>query len=335
MGLGSHLLAWTAAVEGLACRVRPAASLARPATGQAPPPHYYAVPEATDDVLSDQALGRGRRVEVRRLLLRPGVPEDLRWIAHADQPIEVTLHRPLRAGTGPLPLVLLSPILEHGTLCMPQIASVLARHGLMSALVHRKDVTLNVKAPIEQAEAEMRLLVLRSRQALGTLLRVAAVDPSRLATFGLSAGSMVSAMLAGAEPRFAAHAWAFAGGPMADVMVDTVEPRFRRYMDTLRRAGGWTRTSVRERLRSSLRTDPVGLAAGVRRDDVLLFLAQLDTSVRVRHGWTLYHALGRPALRLLPLGHRASFAFLPYVLLESVRFLHERFEARGAAARAD
>ena len=68
---------------------------------------------------------------------------------------------------------------------------------------------------------------------------------------------MVSAMVAGTDPRFRAHVWVFGGGPMADVMTDTVENRFRRYGNQVRRTHGWTKDDIRERLRTTIETDPV------------------------------------------------------------------------------
>ncbi len=338
MGFGARLLARTAALQGLACSrhapADPVGPAPTPTRTTAPPPlpqGYYDPPPGPAPSPSVTPLPATRGCQAARWRLPARPPADLAWIAHADQPIDVTLWRP-RSAPGPHPLVLLSPILESGTALMPQVAAAFTARGFAAALVHRKDVRLDTARPIEQAEAEMRLLVLRGRQALDALIAHAPIDPDRLATFGISAGGMVSALLAGTEPRLRAHAWAFAGGPMADVMIDTVEPRFRGYRLRLERAGGWTREQLRARLRATLLTDPVHLAPRVARDDVLLFLARLDTSVRVRHGYALHAALGRPALRLLPFGHRASFLFLPYVLAESAAFLSARLGPRADAA---
>jgi hypothetical protein len=269
-------------------------------------------------------IRRSRDFEVRHVLLPPRVPPDLAWIARAHEPIDITVYRPLPAGPPARPLVLMSPVLGNSMLLMPEFATAFTANGFVAAVVQRKEVDLDPHAAIEQAEGELRLLVLRSRQALDWLLTLPDVDAARVATFGVSAGSMVSAMVAGTDPRFRAHVWVFGGGPMADVMSDTVENRFRRYGEQVRRTHGWSKDDIRERLRTTIETDPVRLAGNVPRDDVLLFLARLDTSVPIRHGWTLYHALGGPELRLLPLGHRGSFLFLPYILGESTRFLRRR-----------
>jgi dienelactone hydrolase len=325
MPIRVRLLAWTGMLLGSACQERAVLRGARPSTRVGLREGYYDAHGAAPAPLCETVLRRTRDLEVRRVLLPPRVPADLAWIARAHEPIELTVYRPLPDGPPARPLVVMSPVLGNRMLLMPEFATAFTANGFVAAVVQRKEVDLDPHVAIDQAEGELRLLVLRKRQALDWLLTLPDVDATRVATFGVSAGSMVSAMTAGVDPRFRAHVWVFGGGPMADVMTDTVEDRFRRYGEQVRRAHGWTKADVRDRLRTTIQTDPVRLAANVPREDVLLFLARLDTSVPIRHGWTLYHALGGPELRLLPLGHRGSFLFLPYILSESTRFLRRKF----------
>lgn len=316
-----RILAWTGVLLGAACQSRPASRAPRPAGRLAIPPGYYDAPGPVPEPISDTLERRTAKVEIRHVRLPVRLPPDLRHVARAEDPIEITLFQPLPDFPPPRPLVLMSPVLGSSNLLTPEFASAFTGAGFIAAMVERKDVELDPTAAIEQAEAELRLLVLRQRQALDWLVTRPNVDAGRLASFGVSAGSMVSAMTAAVDPRLKAHAWVFGGGPMADVMVDTVEDRFRRYAAKVQAATGWSKEQIRERLRAALRTDPIALAPGVPREHVLLFLAKLDTSVPICCGWNLYHALGEPELRLLPLGHRASFVFLPYIAAETTAFL--------------
>jgi hypothetical protein len=331
MPLPVRLLAWTGVLLGTACRSRPMAHGPRPSARVSIPEGYYDAPGVVPPPLSDRVERRTRGYEVRSVRLPTRVPHDLTGNPHAGDPIEITLYRPLPAGAPPRPLVLMSPVLGSSNLLTPEFATAFTSAGFAAALVQRKEVALDASQAIEQAEAELRLLVLRQRQALDWLVTLPDVDPRRLATFGVSAGSMVSAMTAAVEPRLRAHVWVFGGGPMCEVMLDTVEDRFRRYGDAVRKATGWSKDEIRRRLQGALRTDPVALAPLVRREEVLLFLARLDTSVPIRCGWTLHRALGEPELRLLPLGHRGSFAFLPYIVNETVAFLRKRLAVAGEA----
>lgn len=298
-----------------------------------PAPHgAYESPGVVPAPLQMRLDRRTPRLEVHTVTLPMRLPGDLAHVARATDPIEIRLFVPMPLEAGPRPLVLMSPILGNKDLLMGDFADAFARRGWITAVVQRKELAFDPDVALEQAEDEVRLLVLRSRQALDWLLTRPEVDPTRLATAGVSAGGIVSAMVAGADPRFVGHVWILAGGPLADVMCDTSEGRFKRYGIALRERHGWTLEQIRTRLREVLRTDPVRLAQHVPTESVLLMLARSDRSVPTRHGWTLYEALGRPAVRTLPFGHYLSFAFLPYILGETTGFLAQRFEARGGAS---
>jgi hypothetical protein len=116
-----------------------------------------------------------------------------------------------------------------------------------------------------------------------------------------------------------------AGGPMADVMVDTVEGKFAKRIPQVMEARGWSREDVRRRLREVIRTDPVVLAPRIPREQVLMVLALDDDSVPTRNQLALWEALGRPEAWALPTGHYTTFAFfLPQILIWSQRFLGSR-----------
>lgn len=317
-----------------ACRSRPMAAAPVP-RAVVPVPHgAYDSPGAVPSPLGMRMERRTRDLEVHTVTLPMRLPADLAHVARAADPIEIRLYLPRPLDTGRRPLVLMSPILGNKDLLMGDFADAFARRGWITAVVQRKELAFDPDVALEQAEDEVRLLVLRSRQALDWLLTRPDVDPARLATAGVSAGGIISAMVAGADPRFVGHVWVLAGGPLADVMCDTSEGRFKRYGVALRERHGWTLEQIRARLRGVLRTDPVKLAQHVPTESVLLMLARGDRSVPTRHGWTLHEALGRPAVRILPFGHYVSFAFLPYILSETTAFLAERFDAPGAVRRA-
>ncbi|MFM8978857.1 MAG: alpha/beta hydrolase family protein, partial [Planctomycetia bacterium] len=325
-----------AGVGACACTSRPAALPARP-----PLPHEagaYASPGTALAPMDDVLVRRTAAAEVRDLRVLPRLPEDLAGLPHAGDPIAVRLWLPRGPWPGPRPLVLMSPILANNELVVADLASACARRGWMAAVVQRKDLAFDPDVALERAEDELRLLVLRSRQALDTLLLRPDVDPSRLATCGVSAGAIVSALVAGADPRLTAHAWLLAGGPLADVMTDTSEGRFQRWGAALRARHGWDREEVRRRLQASLAPDPVALARHVPAESVLLVLARGDRSVPTRQGLALWEALGRPRLTLLPGGHYLALAALPWLVPQVTGFLAQRLEGppacRGRGAHA-
>lgn len=273
------------------------------------------------DPITRRFLEDGRE----RILLPPRVPTELRTVALSEAPIEILHYRPPATFDGPRPLVLISPILGNRTLLVGPFAQAFSRAGLHAAIVQRKDLAFDPEISVARAEDEVRLLVMRSRQALDWLLTQDAVDASRVGTFGISAGAVVSSMVAGADPRTSAHVWLLGGGPLSDVMVHTAEAEYRNYTSAALRASGLRLSQIRDDLRASIRTDPLRLASRVAREDVLLVLARFDRSVPYRYGLALWRALGKPERIICPFGHYTSLVLLPWLREQAFRFFQQRF----------
>jgi hypothetical protein len=203
-------------------------------------------------------------------------------------------------------------------------ASRFAAMGYHGAIVFRKDLEFDPEASLEQAEDELRLIVMRSRQALDWLVLQDDVDPDRLGTFGVSAGAVISSIVAGTDARTKAHVLYLGGGPFADVAVDTAEDRFRRYGEQTSRALGLTKEQIRGRLREIVVTDPILVAPRVDRDATLLVLARADRSVPVRNGIALWEAMGRPQLVTTPFGHHTTWVLLPWLETLAANWLRSR-----------
>jgi hypothetical protein len=108
-------------------------------------------------------------------------------------------------------------------------------------------------------------------------------------------------------------------------MLDTTEGRVEEALDSVVKARGWSRQEIRERLRRTIRTDPIAMAPGVDRDSVLMFISTQDDSVPTRHQRALWEALGRPEHYELPGGHYTAFtAYLPFIVEKSARFLGKK-----------
>jgi hypothetical protein len=284
-------------------------------SGAAPdfPADYYDPAPGTSTVLREETEGRTRASERHRIHLGPLVPAALASVPGAVDPIEVIHYRPDTAAGDRRPLVLMSPILGNSLLLIDRFAKALSASGIHAAVVLRKDLTFHPEHSIRIAEEETRLVVMRSRQVLDYLVARADVDPDRLGTFGISAGGIVSSMVAGADPRLRTHMWLLAGGPLPDVLIDTVEDEFRGYAREILRTSPRTRGDLRRELRSIMRTDPIQLAPRIDRERVLMVLARFDRSVPYRHGLALWHALGKPERITSPFGHYSTFLLLPWL----------------------
>jgi hypothetical protein len=216
-------------------------------------------------------------------------------------------------------------VLGNKRLLVTGFAARFASMGYHAAILFRKDLEFDPKASVHVAEEELRLLVMRSRQTVDWLLTHPDVDPARLGTFGVSAGALVSSLVAGTDRRLTTHVIYLGGGPFADVVTTTSERRFRRYGDETQRALGLSREEIRERLRTTVRSDPVLVARRVDPDGVLMVVARADRSVPARSGLALWEAMGRPTLVTTPFGHRSTWLLLPWLQTLAAEWFAKRF----------
>ncbi len=316
-----------ASALGPTCTHVQASKRPRPAsTSHAPPPAYYEAGGPLPAPISIAGVEARADVVVERILLPPRLMAGLEAIPRATDPIEIVFFRPSSPVRTPRPLVLMSPILGNTNLLVDTFARGFARRGWTGAIVQRKELAFHPEASMEQAEDEVRLVVMRSRQALDWLIARDDIDPARVGTFGISAGSIVSSMLAGADDRLACHLWMLAGGPLSDVMVDTVEERFRGYARAVIARSRKSRDELRMILRDTILTDPIRLATHVDRDKVMLVLARFDRSVPYRYGLALWRALGKPERVVCPFGHYTTFLLLPWLRTRAFQFFARHFD---------
>jgi acetyl esterase/lipase len=218
----------------------------------------------------------------------------------------------------------MSPILGGDGTLVADLALEFAREGWHVLLVRRGEIQIDDARPLAQIEDRLAADVSGEVQALDWLLTHADVDPARLATFGVSAGGIQGAMVAGADPRYVAHVIALAGGPLADVIAETEEKKLRRLVRRGTERTHATVDEVREALRRVIVTDPVLLGRYVPPEKVLLILARNDRSVPTWTGERLREALGEPKTLVLPGGHYGSILALPFVRAQAREFLLAR-----------
>lgn len=275
-----------------------------------------------------ERLWREPHSELWRIELPARVHPEVAEVPRVHDPIEILYMLPRRTGTSRRPLVFMMPILSNRMLLMREFASAFVHQGYAVAIVPRKDLEFDAVRSIQLAEKELRVLIMRSRQAIDWLVTQPRIDPERIGVFGISAGGIMGTSLMGADPRIDAGVFVFAGGPMADLMVDTTESKFTRKTEAVREQLGWDKERVRRTLRGIIRTDPVALASRIRRENVLMFIASDDDSVPTALQRTLWEALGRPEMHELPAGHYAGVAlYLPLLLAKSREFLGRKLGA--------
>lgn len=267
-------------------------------------------------------VGRTRVATRSEVTLAPRLgPSPRPW---ERPPIRCLWVRPHVADARRCPVVVISPILGDDTLFVDGVAERCAREGWHGVIVRRGEVAYDPRFGVEQVEDRLRSSVARQREVVDWLVHRADVDPGRVAAFGISAGGIQTAMSLGSDPRYVAGVVALAGGPLADVFLDTEEGDIRRPVGEALRATGLSRDALRARMHEVIRTDPVLLAPYVDPDRVLLVIATKDHSVPTVTGERLHRALGEPAVIRVPLGHYGTILALPFLTSRAFEFLRRR-----------
>jgi dienelactone hydrolase len=317
------------------CHHSPAATFPRSPPGpDVPTPAYYDAGGTVPEPLSRELTWRRRGAIFERIELPPRLIPAVAEVPLADTPIEILWMRPFPETGEPRPLILMSPLLGNSRLLMCDFATAFVRQGFNAAVVMRKDLQFDPERSLRLAEEEVRIVVMRARQALDWLVEQPGVDATRLGMFGISAGGILGVDMLAADPRLGPGVFIWAGAPMADVLVDTVEDRMADDVRLLIDEHGWTRERLRKHLRARIRTDPIKLAPRIRREDVLLFTTTDDDSVPTRYQEALWRALGEPERHELLGGHyTATAAFFPFLIVKTQAFFRSRL-SRGTQPRA-
>ncbi len=222
---------------------------------------------------------------------------------------------------GRRPAIVLNPILGGDYPLEQGICRFLARNGFHVALVHRKTLKISPEHDVDQLETLLRQGVVRIRQVVDWMAAQERVDPSRMASYGISMGGIASVMTAAVEPRLRAHVVALAGGSLADILTtshDTLLTKPRRHYLERRHLDLPTLDRL---LRERIRTDPIRLAPYADARRMLLFVALADRTIGRANSLRLRRALGEPRTIFLPFGHYTSYLALPYIKHASLRFL--------------
>ena len=223
------------------------------------------------------------------------------------------------------PLILISPIRGSDTIVVDGCARAFASSGYHAAIIKRARFDFDPTGPLTQVEDSLRNAVIRHREALDWLLAQPGVDLDRVATFGISYGAIITAVMAAVEPRVKICVLDLAGGPLPGVMESSEEHSLRRSWVRSRTSHELTNKELYKALSDVIRTDPVKLAPYVARDRVLMLIARFDSSVPTRYQLKLWRALGKPRADFVPLGHYTSILVLPVHRLSVMKFFEENF----------
>jgi dienelactone hydrolase len=284
----------------------------------------YTVKEISFDLHLPPGLA-GRPVdEMRREVEKKYSENDLKGARDLELEYTVKIDYYQTAGEGKKPLILVSPILG-GNMIVDWFAAFFASHGLNAAIVHRRKPRYQSDEELDQVDRYVRKSVIRTRQALDWLAGRPETDPSKIGSFGISYGGIVNTYTAAVEPRIQCHIIAMAGGPLADLIVDSEEKAIQKYIRTAAEQKGYTPETLRAALKTAIHSDILHLAPHIDPGRVLFVIAYFDRVVARRYTRQLWEALGKPEVIYTPLGHYGTILASPYLKGRALKFYRSRF----------
>ena len=216
---------------------------------------------------------------------------------------------------------------------MEEAGKAFARKGFVSMLIYmphygpraatdKAKRTFMISDNVDGTVANFKQAVLDIRRAGDWMRAWKGVDPGRVGLFGVSMGSLVGALVAGADTRFTRSVFVVGGGDLASIVLhesrETKEMR-QRLLD-----GGWTA----EKLTTALAPiEPLGVAGRIDAAGVLLINATADQVIPREATDKLAAALGRPKQTWIKADHYTIAMALQQIVDEAAQHLAKRPDA--------
>lgn len=280
--------------------------------------NYYDYPDA--EVEFEKELVREREYHRQWIIRFPlRSPDDL-------EPLEPTVEIEWYESThpGPLPAIVLNPILGGDYPLERSICRFFANQGFHVAMPYRKTLKISPEHRIDRLERLLRQGVIRIRQVVDWMETQEGVDPDRIGCFGVSMGGIATVMAAAVEPRFKVQVAALPGGSIPDILMGTNDKMLTKPFAKYLEANDLTQEELEAALRNSIQTDPLLLAPYVPNENLYMFTAMFDRTIGTPNAQRLWHALERPRITYLPFGHYTAYFSLPYLKLKALSFFEKR-----------
>ena len=235
----------------------------------------------------------------------------------------------------PGPLVLDSPILagaHDGYLADRIFSGWATARGFSTLFLYQEEDVLAPARDATELSRSLRESVISYRKALDLILRERPeLDPERLASFGISMGAIRNVVLAAVEPRLKANVFCLVGGNLPRVLRQSRERLVRRYVARRESEEGISQAGIAEEFEREFLGEPLRFAASIPPEQALLFLGSFDDKVPYDCGLELREAMGRPELRIVPLGHYTGILYAPIAARRGFAWMREVFARKTGA----
>ena len=232
-------------------------------------------------------------------------------------------HALIPPGDGPFPAVVAFEILDGPHDVSEGMAKALVNRGYAVVRLERRALDLDHQNNADVVREVMRAGVIDARRLLDFLVTHPKIDATRIATAGVSIGSIQALLLAACDPRIRGGFYVMTGGNVAEIFYDSSETPVRNFRNRMMEQHGWT---TREEWVAGVRAltepvDPLTYAGYLDARNQLIASGRLDTVISDKYAQQLWEALGEPVWYELPCGHYTLFPFFWWMTARGVDHL--------------
>lgn len=229
---------------------------------------------------------------------------------------------------GPSPVMILVPTIEGVTVVENRFASNFCNMHVATIIADVNDNTAPKEYPawgIEDVRNRMAILAIR------TVIDYAKLSPhfqhDKVGIMGASLGGIVTSFLAGLESeRLAAVVTVVAGGNIPFILSKSENGRVAEIREKRMQATGiQTPEQYEDKLRTTVRFDPLYFAKAGRADRMLMVMSSGDNKVPSEMQLELHHAFGKPVHSMYKVGHVGTIMGLAFMHFDTVgKFISEK-----------
>lgn len=209
---------------------------------------------------------------------------------------------PARAGA---PVVFILPPIVGETLLDRRLAARFCKNGMAAYILHAtKTVSAEREATDLAIHDESYVRAHGAVRAVIAELEKQGGVSGRYGILGMSLGGMLSAYVAGAEPKISASVIVAGAGNAAGVLANSdQELVVRQRNQRLGRLGFVDVPSYETALRAAIFHDPLSVAGNIQPKSMYMFIANKDTTVPTRYQRELRAAVAEPLVFVMNASH--------------------------------
>lgn len=235
-----------------------------------------------------------------------------------------------RENPDPVPVIIIVPTIEGYNAVEEKYASNLCGLGIASIIADVQDNSSDGNVPPWGLEDERdRYAILALRTTIDYAKSNSHFIYDKVGMLGSSLGGITAAFIAGLEmDRLAAVVTVVGGGNIPYILANSDNKRVAAWREARMEAEGMTTTEEYEnKLRETLRYDPMFFASRANHDKLLMIISDNDDKVPSQVQWDLHKAFGEPDKSVFSVGHVPTIVSLAWVYFDTVtNFLQEKMQ---------